>query len=131
MGKDKHFKFKGFLNFSYEAEIHVVPKTWESGISIVQEKHEKTQTFQIYGFLKNFGWSRNPCNSQNIGKVNLNSTGKTWKNTGISHIFRYLVDLELTKTYAIPNVSEYANSHKMEIFCGKPYHSQAMGLWGN
>ena len=52
MGKDKHFKFKGFLNFSYEAEIHVVPKTWESGISIVQEKYEKTQTFQIYGFFK-------------------------------------------------------------------------------
>ena len=52
MGKDKHFKFKGFLNFSYEAEV---PKTWESRISIVQEKHEKTQTFQIYGFFKNFG----------------------------------------------------------------------------
>ena len=24
----KHFKVKGFLNFSYEAEIHTVPKTW-------------------------------------------------------------------------------------------------------
>ena len=47
---------------------------------------------------------------------------------GISHIFRYLIGLELTKTYAIPNIFEYTNFHKMEIFCGKPYHSQAMGF---
>ena len=30
-----------------------------------------------------------------MGKVNLISTGKVWKNTGISHIFRYFADLEL------------------------------------
>ena len=51
MGKHKHFKVKGFLNFSCEAEIHAVSKTWEKWISLVREK----QTFQIYGFLKYFG----------------------------------------------------------------------------
>ena len=55
MRKNKHFKVKGFLNFSHEAEIHAVPKTWEKWISIVREKYGKTQTFQIYGFLKYFG----------------------------------------------------------------------------
>ena len=55
MGKHKHVKVKGFLNFSYEAEIHAVPKTYEKGISIVKEKRGKTQTFQVYGFLKYFG----------------------------------------------------------------------------
>ena len=55
MGKHKRFKVMSFLNFSYEAEIHAVPKTWEKWISMVREKHEKTQTFQINGFLKYFG----------------------------------------------------------------------------
>ena len=56
MGKHKHFKVKGFLIFSYEAEIiHAVPKSWEKWISILREKHGKTQTFQIYEFLKYFG----------------------------------------------------------------------------
>ena len=48
--------------------------------------------------------------------------------TQISHILRYLAYLELMRTHAIPNVWECANSHKMEIFCGKPYHSQAVGF---
>ena len=74
MGKHKHVKVKGFLNFSYEAEIHAVPKTYEKGISIVKEKRGKTQTFQVYGFLKNFGWSRNPYNSQNMGNLNSHNT---------------------------------------------------------
>ena len=55
MGKHKHFKVKGFLNFSYETEIHTVPKIWEKWISIIREKHGKIQAFQIYGFLKYFG----------------------------------------------------------------------------
>ena len=54
-GKQKHFKFMGFLNISGEAEIYTIPKTWEKCISIVREKHGKTQTVQIYGFLKYFG----------------------------------------------------------------------------
>ena len=29
MGKHKHFKFMGFLNISYEAEIHTIPRTRE------------------------------------------------------------------------------------------------------
>ena len=45
-------------------------------------------------------------------KVNSLSTGKVWENTVISHIRRYLADLELMRTYAIPNVWECENSHK-------------------
>ena len=52
--------------------------------------------------------------------------GESGENTEISHILCYLADLELTRTHAILNVWECTNSHKMEIFCGKPYHSQAM-----
>ena len=55
MGKHKHFKGKHFLNFPYEAEIHTAPKTREKWISIAREKYGKTQTFQIYEFLKYFG----------------------------------------------------------------------------
>ena len=51
MGKHKYFKVMGFLNFSYEAEVHAVPKTWKKWISIVREKYGKTQTFQNYRFL--------------------------------------------------------------------------------
>ena len=61
-----------------------------------------------------------------MGKVNLLSTGKTWENTEISHILCYLADLELMRTYAIPNVWKCTNSHIMEILSGKPYHSQAV-----
>ena len=59
----------GFLNILGKAEIHTFPKTWKRRISIVQEKYGKTQTFQIYGFFKYFGLSRNPQKSQYIGKV--------------------------------------------------------------
>ena len=64
----------GFSTISSEAEIHTIPKIWEKWIPIVWEKHGKTQTFQSNGFLKYFGRSRNPYNSQNIGKGNLHST---------------------------------------------------------
>ena len=131
MGKHKYFKYVGFLNISGEAEIDTVPKTWEKWISIVREKYGKTQTFQIYGFLKYFSWSRNPYNSQNMEKMDFHSMGKVWENTEISHILRYLPYLELIRTHAIPNNWKCANSHKMEIFCGKSYHSQAVGFWGN
>ena len=40
---------------------------------------EKKQTLQSNGFLKYFGWSRNPYNSQNMGKVNSYSKGKYGK----------------------------------------------------
>ena len=39
--EQKHFKVKGFLNFSYEAPMHKVPKTWENWISIRREKYGK------------------------------------------------------------------------------------------
>ena len=78
MGKHEHFKVKGLWNFLVEAEIHAVPNTWEKWISIIWEKHGKTQTFRIYGFLKNFGLRRNPYNSRNMGKVNFHNMGKVW-----------------------------------------------------
>ena len=46
--------------------------------------------------------------------------------TEISHILRYLSDLELIRTRAIRTVWERTNSHKMEIFCGKPYRSHTI-----
>ena len=49
------------------------------------EKYRKTQAFQIFGCLKYFGWSRNPYDSQNMGKVSLRITGKVWENTDFSH----------------------------------------------
>ena len=51
----------GFLHILGESEIHEIPKTWEKSISIVGRKYQKAQTFQSYGFLKCFGWNRNPC----------------------------------------------------------------------
>ena len=63
-----------------------------------------------------------------MGKVNLHNTGKVWENMEISHMLHNLADLELMKTHAICNVWECTNSHKMEIFCENPYHSQAVGF---
>ena len=78
----KNFKFMGFLNISAEAEIHTIPKTWEKWISIVREKYGKTQTFQIYGFLKYFGLSRS-IKIQIYRKSNSHSKRKIWENTNI------------------------------------------------
>ena len=86
MGKHKHFKFMGFLNILSEAEIHTISKIWEKWIPIIRGKYGKKQAFQSYGFLKYFGWSRNPYNSQNMGKVNSHSKGKIWENTNISKL---------------------------------------------
>ena len=63
-----------------------------------------------------------------MGKLNLHSIGKVWKDTEISHILHYLADLELLRTYAISNVWKCKNSHKKEIFCRKSYHSEAVGF---
>ena len=70
----------GFLPILGEAEIHTIPKIWKKWIPIISEKYGKTQTFQSNGFLKYFRWSRNPYNFQNMGKVNLHSTGKVREN---------------------------------------------------
>ena len=86
MGKHKHFKVKGFLNFWLVAEIHAVPKIREKWISMVWEKYGKTQTSEIYGFLKYFGWSRDPYNSQNTGKVNSHSKEEIWQNTKLAKL---------------------------------------------
>ena len=85
MGKNKHSKVMGFSTILSEAEIHTIPKIWKKWIPIVREKYEKKQTFQSNGFLKYFGRSRNPCNSQIMGKV-----GKLRENTEISHSLCYL-----------------------------------------
>ena len=92
MRKHKYSKVKGFLKISCEAEIHTIPKRWDEGIPILQNKYGKTETTPSSALL---------------------------------------TDLELMKTHAIPNVWECPNSHNMEIFCGKPYHSQAVGFGRN
>ena len=51
MGKQKHFKFMGFLNISYKAEIHTIPRTWEKLILIIREKYgKKTKHSKAMGF---------------------------------------------------------------------------------
>ena len=51
MGKQKHFKVKGFLNFLYESKIHAVPKTCEKWISIVRKSMGKYKYLEVIGFL--------------------------------------------------------------------------------
>ena len=129
MGKHKHFKVKGFLNFFAwnrnpcscqimgKDDFHSIGKVWEN--------------WNISNFFFFFNISRE-AEIHTILLVNLLSMGKVLENTEISHILRrYLTDLELMRTYAIPNVWECKNSHEMEILCGKPYHSQPVGFWGN
>ena len=87
MEKHKHFKFMGFLNISDEAEIHIIPKTWDAWILIIREKYVKKQTFESYGFLRYFGWSRNPNNFKNIKKVDFHSAGEVWEKTNISNLW--------------------------------------------
>ena len=77
------------------------------------------------------GKSRDAHNSQYMGKVNLHSRGKVRESTQTFHSLCYLAELEFMRTHVIPNVCECANSYKMEIFCRKPYYSQAVGFWGN
>ena len=67
MGKQKRFKFMDFLNISGKAEIHTISKTWVKWISIVCKKYGKTQTFQIYGFLKYLRLYRNHKNPETWG----------------------------------------------------------------
>ena len=79
--KTEHSKVECFLHISREAEIHTIPKTQNMGKVNFHstEKCGKTQTFQIYEFLKYFGWIRNPYNSQNVRKVDSHSTEKYGK----------------------------------------------------
>ena len=74
-----------FSNILDEAEIDTVPKTWEMWISIVREKYGKTQTFQIYGFLKYFGLSKS-IKIPKYGKNNSHSKRKIWENTNFSKL---------------------------------------------
>ena len=105
MRKHKPFKVKCFWNFSLDADFRAVPKTWEKWISIIiREKYGKTQTFQIYGFLKYSGWSRNPCNSQNLRKVNFHNTGKVWEKNKHSKIMGFSTILSEAEIYTIPKI---------------------------
>ena len=95
MGKHKYSKGLIVLHIphssvSRERETHTIPKTRGNWILIVKKTYGKTQTFQGYEFLTHFMWGINPCNSQNIGKVNSHSKGnekkyrvQTFQNTNI------------------------------------------------
>ena len=71
-----------------------------------------------------------------LGEADMHTIPEIWekwiyikrKKTEISHSLSYLADLEFMRTHEIPNVCECTNSHKMQIFWGKPYHSQAVGF---
>ena len=90
-----------------EVEVHTISKTWEKWISIVRKKHGKTQTFQIYGFLKTFELNRNPYNSQNMRKVNSHNTGRVWEKTNILFkLMDFLNILGEAEIHTIPKVWE-------------------------
>ena len=77
----KHLKVMCFLNILGKTELHTIPKTWEKWIPIIQKKCWKNK----HGFLKHFGWGRNPLTSQNVGKLNSHSKRKIWESTNISN----------------------------------------------
>ena len=104
MVKYKHLKVKGFLNFLYETEIHAVPKTQEKWISVAQEKHGKHKHSKFMGFFNILGEAEIHIIPRTWEKWIYIIQGKKWGNTEISHILRYLADLELMRTQGIPNV---------------------------
>ena len=75
--KKQTFENYGFLKYFRWSRDPYNSKNIKKWITIVWEN---TSIWNLW-VLKYFGWSRNPCNSQNMGKMNLNSTGKLWKNT--------------------------------------------------
>ena len=129
--ENKHFKFMGFLNISGKAEIYTIPKIWEKWIPLIRVRYGENKHSKVTGFLKISG----EAGIYTIPKIWEQwiyfITGKVWENTEIFHTLRYLADVELMRTHAIPNVWECTNSDKMDIFFGKPYHSEAVGFWGN
>ena len=144
MTKHKHFKVKCFWNFSLDSEIHAVPKTWEKWISIIRERYGKTQTFQIYGFLKYFGWCRNPYNSSNLGKVNFHNTGKVWEKNKHFKVMVFSTILSEAEIHTIPEISKksipivaekygktqtFQSNGRLKYFgrSRNPYNSQNMG----
>ena len=86
--KKQAFQRYKFLKYLDKAEIHTITKIWEKWIPIVRKKYgKKNQTFQSQEFLKFLAWSRNPCNSENMGKVDFHNTGKGRENTKISNLW--------------------------------------------
>ena len=90
------------------------------------EKHKRSKVMSFSNILGDAEIHTIPKIFEKL--QNLHSTGKVRENTEIPHSLHYLPDLKLMRTHGTPNVCECTNSHKMEIFCGKPYHSQAVGF---
>ena len=46
----------GFLNISYKAEIHTIPRIWQKWIPIIREKYgKKTEHSKVMGFSAIWG----------------------------------------------------------------------------
>ena len=84
----------------------------------------RVQTFQNYGFLNISPEAE--LHTIPKGLVNSLITEHVWENIDNSQVFFYLTDIQLEGNNTIPNAWGCAKSHNMEIFCGKPYHSQAV-----
>ena len=82
------------------------------------EKWEKTNIPKLWG-SEIFHVKQKAMKFPNYGKSELPYYGTSVKNTN-SQVLLYLTDLEFMGTHAIPNAWQCANSHIMEIFCGKP-----------
>ena len=138
----------GFLYILCEALILISSKIWEEWIFRVNHKfmyfpkHGKSEFscyrksmrkhkyFKVMDFL-HINPSRNPHNFQTVRWVNSHLTKQVWEATDNPQVLLYLTDLGLIETHAIPTVWGCTNSHGMEIFFGKPYHSKAVGFRGN
>ena len=106
------------------------PKHGKSGYLQYGKGMGKRKHFTFMGFLY-ISVMQKSMEFPKYGKSEFTQYEKSMGKTEISHIFCYLADLELMRTHAILNVWESINSRKMEIFCGKPYHSQAVGFGGD
>ena len=105
-GKTQTFQSNGFLKHFGKTRNPYIPQNMEKvnlhSTGKVRENTEISHSLRyladlalmrnhefpmfVNGFLKCFGWSRNPYNSQNIGKVNSHSKEKIWENAHISKL---------------------------------------------
>ena len=92
MGKQKHSKVKGFLNFSCEAEIHAVPTTWDEWFPTLREKYEKTKAFQSYIFHLNQKPIQFPTSGQSEFPYYGASMGKHRQFPGSTLFYRFRVN---------------------------------------
>ena len=132
MRKCKYFKIQAFLNILCKTEIHAIPKVWDAVNSYSTEKlweknkHSKTR----YSWI--FHVKQKSMQFPNHGMNEFLYNGTSMER------HRHFPDCALphrSKVSGNPSKPQCmwirSNSHNIEIFCEKPYHSQDVRFWGN